>query len=297
MMTTKKKIVFIANPISGFGTSARLNHIIDKNLSSDLFEYELYFTKRPGHAREIAAQAVLENIPIIVAVGGDGTINEVAYPLLGSSSTLGVIPRGSGNGLARHLGIPLNSAKAICTLNKAQEIKIDTCMLGDNFFINVAGIGFDGQVSKTFSQQKNRGFLIYAKCILTQFTNFKPILLEIKGKNISREGKYFVVAAANSSQYGNNAHIAPAASINDGFFDLVLMKPFPLISLPQILTKVFLGKLNTSRFVEIFPSKKVSIKLPQHFPVHLDGDYKPDLLNFDISINASSLRVLVPAQR
>ncbi len=293
---TKEKILFIANPISGFGTSSRLESIIEKNLDHNIFDYELRFTERKDHARELSAEAVRKKTPIIVAVGGDGTINEVANSLVGSSSALGIIPRGSGNGLARHLGIPLNSAKAVYSLNKAQELQIDTCTLADQFFINVAGTGFDAQVSKVFEQEKVRGFFTYAKCMFTQFRNFKPAQLQIKGENLFRDEKYFIVAVANSSQYGNNAYIAPFASMGDGFFDLVLIKPFPLIMLPQILSKAFSGKLNTSPYVEIIPCKEVSISVPDHFPVHLDGDYIPGLSHFEVKINASSLKVLAPAR-
>ncbi len=294
MTEIKKKILFIANPISGFGTSSRLENIIQKNLDHDFFDYELVFTERKDHAREIAAEAVSTKIPLIVAVGGDGTINEVAYALVGSASSLGIIPRGSGNGLARHLGIPLNSAKAVSALNKAQEVKIDTCTLAGQFFLNVAGVGFDGQVSEIFAEQKVRGFLSYAKCMFTQFRNFKPAKLQIQGDNLFREEKYFIAAAANSSQYGNNAFIAPSASMSDGFFDLVLIKPFPLFYLPQMLLKVFSGKLMTSPYVEIVPCKKVSISGPEFYPVHLDGDHVPGLSNFEIKINPGSLKVLTP---
>ena len=222
----KKRVLFIVNPKSGIGKHKTVEKSVKSDLNKSIFDYHFEYTKYPHHATEIAVEQRV-NYDIIVAVGGDGTVNEVASALVGHSTALAIIPSGSGNGLARHLNIPLKINKAIQVINDHKIIKIDSIKINDRYSVNVSGIGFDAYISHLFSKSKRRGPLSYIQLISREFTSYKSAsyTLEIDGVKIATDA--FLISFANSSQYGNNVQIAPNAMIDDGFIDVCIIKDFP----------------------------------------------------------------------
>ncbi|MBK7855789.1 MAG: diacylglycerol kinase family lipid kinase [Bacteroidetes bacterium] len=239
MLTTKKKLLFILNPIAGGGKSLfieqRINDLIDKNI----FDYSIEFTKHAGHAKKIAENAVAKYFDIVTAIGGDGTINEIAEPLLHTNTALAIIPRGSGNGLARHMDIPLNVYHAIQKINRGSISKIDVIKINNAISVNVSGIGFDGWVANEFAKSSKRGFLNYAKLTLNGYKKFPQCQIKLIADGEETETISFITAIANSSQFGNNAFVAPLANIQDGLMDISIIRKPPALQLPMIFYLLF----------------------------------------------------------
>ena len=277
----KKKALFIINPIAGGKSKDKVPELIDRYLDKNVFTYQIVYTQAAAEASGIAKQAVAE-YDIIVAVGGDGTVNEIASALAGSKATFAVIPYGSGNGLSRFLHIPMDTAAAIKNLNYLCIETIDGAKMNGKWFFNMAGMGFDAHISEVFAQQKERGFSTYFKSSLQEITNYKPqtYQLTIDGKQYKREA--FMLSFANSSQYGNNAHISPQASVQDGLLDVCIIKPFPLYLFPRMGLRMFFKTADKSNYVEIIKGKQIEVKRIEAGPVHLDGE--PQILAADVHI-------------
>lgn len=294
-MTAKPEIIrFIINPISGMGRGVDIKRNIDSDLDKDKYIPELFVTTAPGDACNIARQAVKDGIKYVVAVGGDGTVNEVARELIHTDSALGVIPKGSGNGLARHLGISMFTNKAIGTINKQHVIKSDYGMLNDIPFFCTAGTGFDAQVGEKFANLNSRGFTNYLKAIVHEYFNYKPTPYIIKINNQIIEKKAFLITVANASQWGNNAYIAPDANMHDGKFNVTIMSPFPMILAPSIGIQLLTKQIAQSHFVDCFEVERIEIIRPTPDPVHVDGE--PLLMNETLVIENKhlGLNVLAP---
>lgn len=251
---SKKRILFIVNPISGHHDKRRFAESVQRELGGDDIAYEVVFTERAGHATELAAAAVGE-YDIVAAVGGDGTLNEVACGLIGTGTILAVIPCGSGNGLARHLRIPLNTRKALRLLVCGQVQRIDTCVVNDRLFLSVAGIGLDAQTAYDFSQDPRRGFMTYAHYVATNYFHPKPetVSITFDGDN-PLSCSPLLITFANSNQFGYNAVIAPHASLQDGLIDVCILQRPPLPAIPDILSKLIRKRLDKSRYITIHQS-------------------------------------------
>lgn len=291
---TKKNIVFVVNPISHGLKGRNVKKILKQYLDDSLFDYEIVFTERPNHAFEIAQNAVLAKADIVVAIGGDGTVNEVGKALIHSQTALGIIPLGSGNGLAGHLHLPLDIVQAIRVLNQAQCVSIDTGKINDTVFLGVAGIGFDAHVAWEFAKGKRRGLASYIKIVLREFPKYESqsFSMVVDGKKIS--GENFIVSFANSSQYGNDFIIAPQARLQDGFLDLVMVKELPFYAVQQFVYHLKGGTLQVSKNVEFRRCREVVVKQPQ-IVAHIDGE--PVLFHDEIkiSVQPSSLKVMIPS--
>lgn len=287
-MEPKKKILFIINPISGGFNKTFIPSLIDENLNHQIFDAQIIFSEYIGHAKKLAKNAVASEFEIIVAVGGDGTINEVASEIESSGKIMGIIPCGSGNGLARTLKIPLNNAKAIANLNHLKTTKIDVGVFNQKKkFFNMAGMGFDAHISALFASQKKRGFRGYIKSTIKEIANYKPevYLITVDGKEHKREA--FMLSIANSSQYGNNAHVSPTALVDDGFLDLCIIKPFSLAVFPSLAYHMFKKTVDKSKYVEIIKGKQITIQRTKDGPVHVDGE--PFVLGEQLSIAVKHL--------
>ncbi len=289
----KKKICFIVNPISGIGRQKVIEKLVAKHLNQLLFDYKIEYTKAPKHATEIAKQAVADGFNIVVAVGGDGSINEISRGLIGSNTALAIIPAGSGNGFARHLKIPLNSKKAMAIINNAKEIRVDSMQFNDEIFVNIAGLGFDAHISWEFSKFGKRGFSSYLKLIAREFANYKvkDYELIINGKSFHK--KAFVISFANGPQWGNNAYIAPEADIADGLMDIAILKDFSFLKAFPISYKIFRKTLHNSSYLEIIKTKEVIVK-QSNTNAHIDGEPIEIGSTISIKVNPLSLRVIVP---
>jgi diacylglycerol kinase (ATP) len=287
----KKSILFIINPISGGKSKQNFPERASKCLDQSLFRSSYLFTERVGHAQEIAADH--SDKDIIVAVGGDGTINEIASMLEGTEKWMGIIPSGSGNGLARAMGIPLNDMQAVSRLNNLTCTRIDSGTLNNRKFFNMAGVGFDAQISSRFAESTGRGLGGYVQTTLKEITSYRAqnYVLEIDGRTYERNA--FMISIANSSQYGNNAHISPFASVRDGLLDICIIRPFPLYIFPAIGYRMFNKTTHLSRYVEIIQGRAVKIVREGQGPVHVDGEPQLMEAELNIGIKPLSLTVLV----
>lgn len=289
-----RRIVFIVNPKAGVNFQRRIRTSVDKNLNHKLFEYGIWHTEYAGHATELARKALEEQYDIVVAVGGDGSINEVGAALIGSGATLGVVPAGSGNGLATHLGYGRNLDQAIRLINYANTAVIDSGTLNGRPFFNVAGIGFDGLVSNLMRNQEKRGLLPYFLKSLEAGLSYtsRECSIEADGRTVTE--KCFVAAVANGPMYGYNVQIAPDAQLDDGLFNVVLLKDAPRWQYFAALPATLNGSLYDESFVEHFQTAKLTIRRPGENFVHLDGEGMKISGELHFEMRPKSLKILIP---
>lgn len=291
-----KSALFIVNKFSGGGYRPEVEGRIIEQCRSANIECRIEFTQSPGHATELAQWAVEQKMDVAFAVGGDGTVNEVAQGLVGSTVAMGILPKGSGNGLARHLGIPMDFKKSLLMISDHGNEIIDTILINEKLSVNVSGIGFDGHVAAMFASKSKRGLIGYTKLVLNEFRNFKPFEASVTMNGKAFDVKSFIIAIANSSQFGNNAKVAPQASVCDQLIDVSFIQKIPFTQAAGFAGKMFTGNLNRSRFVDIHKSQKVSIQLNQPVAFHIDGEAMPAAKDFEAVIRPASLKVLLPAK-
>lgn len=291
-MEGQKKILFVINPISGGKKKTAFNKKVLEVLDLSKFHPTFQQTTHPNHAYELGKKAVEAGYDAVVAVGGDGTINELGAALVGSGIPLGIIPEGSGNGLALYLGIPMNETSAINRLNRFETVEVDCGYINDKPFFNIAGLGFDATVSDRFANDTTRGPIGYLRSVVNVISKYKPskYILTIDGKTYEREA--FMISVANSPQYGNNAYIAPNASVSDGILDVCIVHKFPLYILPMMVFRLFNRSADQSEYVEIIPGKEIHIQRVEEGPIHVDGE--PISLSGDlkITVKPKSLKII-----
>lgn len=288
-----KKVLFIVNKYAGTGYLPELEgRILDACEQHDV-ECTIEFTRSRGHATELAREAADKGFERVVAVGGDGTVNEVAKGLLNSSIQMGIIPRGSGNGLSRHLGIPMKIVPALKSLFNSRAVPMDTFTINGHMSLNVSGIGFDGHVANLFGKDKKRGLAGYVKLTIREFIRFQEFEVEIVADGKAFSKKAFVIAIANSSQYGNNARIAPAASVCDQLLNVTLLKKVPAYRIDFIYS-FFTGKIDQSNYCEIIEAKNIIINVKEPMAYHIDGEPSGAANSFYINVVPCSLKMLVP---
>ena len=289
----KRRITFIMNPISGTTNKAGIPDLIEQTLDHNLFDYDIRMTEYAGHASVIASEAKDEGVDIVVAVGGDGTINEVARSLVHSHTALGIIPCGSGNGLARHLLLPMNMRKSIEIINACEIHQLDYGIINGHPFFCTCGMGFDAFVSMKFAEAGKRGPVTYVENVLREGLKYKPETYEIEDENGKKRYKAFLISCANASQYGNNAYIAPQASMSDGFMDVIIMEPFDVLDAPQISIDMFNKTLDKSSKIKTFKSKKIHIHRNAPGVIHFDGDPVMTDADVDIELIEKGINIIV----
>lgn len=287
----KKRILFIINPVSGIGKKKILEGLINAHIDPALFDFEILYTQYGGHAAEISKKAS-RKYDAVCAIGGDGTVNEVASGLRGGTAALAIIPAGSGNGLARHLKIPMNTKKAVRVINLFRIRKIDTISANGKQCVNVCGVGFDGHISHLYAGIKKRGFLSYVKLSFRELIGYVPqeYTVKINGKTYKRRS--FFISFANSSQFGNEVVISPDSRVDDGVFEVCLASPFSLFAIPYIAVMVFSRRINRTKYVEIISGKKAEIVHDSDMYGHIDGDPADFGKRLKIEINPGSLEVV-----
>jgi YegS/Rv2252/BmrU family lipid kinase len=290
---TNKDFLFIVNPNSGIGKYKKLENILEKELDSSLYKYKVVYTEYAGHAKEIA-KLKSNNYDVIVAVGGDGSINEVGQGLVGGKASLGIIPVGSGNGLARSLKIPLNVSKAIKTLLSSKESAIDIVKINQEYFLNVAGIGFDANVGHLFDKTDKRGFLTYVKIVFKAYFLYKSIDYELIIDGKPKKINAFLVSFANSNQWGNNFYISPLSRIEDGLLEVCVLKPFSLLYAPFIAFALFSKTIHKLSKAQFYSAKSVVVKNKKNLQYHIDGE--PKLTNSDLKLEVipKALSIVTP---
>ncbi len=266
------KALFIMNPISGAVKKSGIPKLIDKYIDQEKFEYKIRYTEYAGHAEAIAREATEKGIDVVVAVGGDGTINEVGRALIHTSTAMAILPCGSGNGLARHLSIPVNIRKSIDILNQCQIHELDYCTINDHPFFCTCGIGFDAFISQKFAESRRRGPLKYVEEVLVEGLRYQPERYTIEDETGRHRYEAYLVTCANASQYGNNAYIAPQASMSDGLLDIIIMEPFGIMDAAQVSFDLMNKTLGKSSKVKTFKAPRVVIHRKDVGPVHYDGD-------------------------
>ncbi len=291
--TNKENILFIVNPISGGRSKTGFEKMVHENLNLSLYNPTIQYSSKPGHASELAKEGLSNSIQKIIAVGGDGTVNEVAKMIVHSPTALGIIPFGSGNGLARHMGIPMNPIKAIQKLNNPIIKTNDAGQINDAYFFCTCGMGFDAHIGKIFATLKGRGFSGYAKAVLKEFSQYKAqdYTLTINGKIVNKNA--FLITFANASQYGNNAYIAPQANVADGKIDICILKPFPVYAMPKITFQVFSKSIQNSTYMDTYSSNSdILIERTQEGPIHIDGEPYEMGKSITIKVHPNSLKII-----
>ncbi|MCX6266600.1 MAG: diacylglycerol kinase family lipid kinase [Bacteroidetes bacterium] len=293
-LKTEKRVLFIVNPISGIGKQKGVERMIAERIDQTRYIPSVVYTNAPGHATEISRKAAQDGVEIVVAIGGDGTVNEAAAGLVGTETALAIVPAGSGNGLARHLKIPMNLKRAIDIINKGKTLKIDTATINDQLFVNVAGIGFDASVAKKFAIAGKRGFSTYLRITANSYKDYEPrqYTLIIDGKVIRRRA--LLISFANSSQFGNNTSIDPAANVSDGYIDVCIVGKMPFWKTFFLGPLLFLKKFDQTKYVEIIRAKEVILTRKKGKSIHLDGDPKIMGKELTMKISPLSLNVIVP---
>ncbi len=292
----KKKIYVIINPKSGTSSKQNLPHKIADAFDAHLFDVHIIITGYAGHGSEIAKQAIKDKANYVIAVGGDGTVNEVARALVNSETVLGIIPLGSGNGLARDLNIPTEVKKALAVIQEEHVIDIDYGKVNDRIFFCTCGMGFDAEVAAKSSGKKSRGSLMYFKNMIETFFKQKPQTYEITCPEGTIKDEAFVVTCANASQYGYNAHIAPHADIQDGMMNVAILKPLSILDVPQTSLQLFTKKIDeNSKMIELI-TNEVTIKREHEGMMHIDGDPVKMGKEVNVKIIPKGLKVLVPEE-
>ncbi len=291
----KEKILFLINPMSGTSHKEQFPAIINELTDSDIFDIEIVITKYKGEATEIVKQKLIENYRYFVAVGGDGTVNEIAKVLINTKAIMGIIPVGSGNGLARHLQIPLQPRKAIQLINEQKYQTIDYGLVNNKPFFCTCGVGFDALISEKFAQCKGRGASNYMRTVILEYFKYKPEIYQMTVDNaIKINCPAFLITFANSSQYGNNAYIAPTADISDGKLDICILSPFKLFKAPEIGIRLFSKNIDKSSLMCSEKASRIILERASEGVIHIDGE--PCIMGkkIEISLINKGLNVIVP---
>jgi len=291
-MNKKKKIRFIINPKSGIGKQKKVEGLISKHLDTTEFDYEVCYTKAKEHAVILSREAAEQNYDAVVIVGGDGSINEAARGLINTQTALGILPAGSGNGLAHFLNISLNIRKAIDVINRFNIKLIDTGLFNGHPFVSVAGVGFDAHVADLFSKSRIRGFWAYAKIVFMEYLTYQPkrFKIYVDGKVLKKSA--FMLTFANSNQFGFNARVAPTAIIDDGYLDLCIVHKPRLFFIILVIPFIFLGLIHKNPFVKIIKTKSIKVIQSKKNIAHIDGDEIDLGRNIEVQIVPGSLNII-----
>ena len=279
-----ERLLFVINRLHQIRSGKELLHVIPKYLDKGKFDYDIYYSEYKGHAAELAFSN-RDKYDIIVAAGGDGTVNEVAQAIIGSGTKLGIIPLGSGNGLARTLmRRPPSVVYSLQVINALNVRQMDAGLINGKFFFNMAGIGFDADVAHKYNARKKRGFISYLQTVISLFFHYQSQVCEVSYGSHVYKIKVFLLSFANSSQWGYNVHICPGANPFDGLLGVTIIRAFPKAIIPIMACRLLNKKINRSRYVQLFMTDSMRVKSPGEIIGHIDGD--PVIFKDDISIEA-----------
>ena len=285
----------MVNERSGTGKQRLALRALERYGDRSQLEWKVVTTTYPGHAAHLATEAHKQGLDAVVCVGGDGSVNEVGSALLGTPTRLAILPAGSGNGVALSLGIPRNYRRAVEVLNRFNSQTIDTGLLNGSIpFIGLAGIGFDAHIGSVFQHLEKRGFYAYISTVLKQYGSFQPHAVRIRVDDGDwMETRAFLICAANTSQYGNNAFIAPSADVFDGKLNFVVIDAFPRVSAPELIVRLFAGSILQSRHTRQFIGTRLEVE-HGNLCAHVDGEPIDCQFRTVFEINPQKLRVVVP---
>ena len=287
-----KNIAFVVNPISGTKTKSRVAKLIRELLDKQQFAPTVVTTEYAGHATQLAQQFALEGYYAVVAVGGDGTINEVASALVGTNTALGIVPNGSGNGFARHLDISTRMNRAIEMLNCSEVINVDYGLVNDIPFFSTFGVGFDAVVAHDFAES-SRGLKGYVQSIFKDIFQYKPETYHLQGEGIDLTTPAFLVNFANAGQWGYDAYIAPKASVQDGWLDVAVVSEFSLMEAPGMALQLFAKNIDENLHMSTIRTKELTLVREHEGPAHIDGTPVQMPEHLHVRIVEEGLKVLV----
>ena len=287
-----KNIAFIVNPISGTKAKNRVAKLIRELLDLQQFAPTVVVTEYAGHATQLAQQFAMEDYYAVVAVGGDGTINEVASGLIGTNTALGIVPNGSGNGFARHLDISTRMNRAIEMLNSSEVINVDYGLVNDLPFFSTCGVGFDAIVAQDFSDS-SRGFKGYLQSIFKDFFQYKADTYQLRGEGIDITTTAFLVNFANAGQWGYDAYIAPKASVQDGWLDVAIVSEFPITAAAGLALSLFTKNIDEKLHMNTIRTKELTLTRASEGAMHIDGTPMVMPAELHVKIVEEGLKVLV----
>jgi YegS/Rv2252/BmrU family lipid kinase len=293
---TKRDFCFLLNPISGNGRNKKYCSEIMKDVLAignniDVRTVEL---QRRGHASEIARQNMENENCTIVSVGGDGTLNEIASSLIYSNTPIAIVPRGSGNGLARTIGVPELKKQIAHYLVEGKIKPTDAGKINDKYFFCTCGFGFDAHIAAVFNKGKGRGPQKYVQSILKELLTYSPVEAEFTLDDKEYKGKFFIVTFANANQYGNNGYIAPNADISDGLLQATIIYPFPQVLAPMMGTALLSGYIDKMPYVETVTFKKAAIKSVSSPCFHCDGESLEMQYPTSVEVIEKAIKLIVP---
>jgi diacylglycerol kinase (ATP) len=297
-----RRFIYFINPISGTGGRSLLPGIIKNKTSAKNIPFEVIHTNAAGDYDWLKEKIISEKITDVIVCGGDGTVNQIANAVLGLAINIGIIPLGSGNGLAFAAKIPKSINKALDVIFAGHSVYIDSFYINKRFSCMLCGLGFDAQVAHDFARQQKRGLATYVKQSLKNFVTARPYPFEMILDGHSMTTDAFFISIANSNQFGNNFTIAPQASLNDGLLDIVVVNEMSKLRMLWTVLKqirngqarVYEDKKYHRRDIHYFQTKKLSIKNPGLAPLHIDGDPAETAAAFEIEIIENAFRLLMP---
>lgn len=293
-MDTRKKLLAVINPISGTANKQYIPETITEVMDESKWDMMIRFTQRPGHATDLAKQAIKQGYYGVLAIGGDGTINEVAAALRDSDTALGIIPNGSGNGLARHLNIPIDVKRALEEINNDRIEQFDYCMANQHPFFCTCGVGFDAHVSAKFAESKKRGPMSYLKNTLVEYLRYRSEEYSIETAEQVLTERAFVIACGNASQYGNNAFITPNASMQDGLIDVTLIQPFTPLDTAVLGILLFTKHIDQDTNIQSFRTPSLTIHRPKAGVMHIDGEPMMMEANIEVKCVHNGIKIFLP---
>lgn len=295
MIMEKAKVCVIINPVSGTESKKNIPEEIAAAFDQKKFDVIIRITGYPNHATEITRQAVAEQFKYVIVAGGDGTVNEVARALINTDTILGIIPFGSGNGLARELGISMDTKKAIRIILREHTRTIDYGIANDHTFFCTCGVGFDALISDKFAEEKKRGPLGYLRNILEAVVDFKSEEYEITHDSGTIKEQAFVVTCGNASQYGNDAYITPGADLEDGKMNVSILKPITALEIPQTTLQLFTKNIDKNSKMISLVTSELTIKRSSSGVMHVDGEPVSTGKEIKVEIIPKGLKVLAPS--
>ena len=290
---TRKKLLFIANPISGTQDKRPIIEAVPRFLPEEQFDWQVAWTNHQGHAAELASEAAAEGFDICVAIGGDGTVNEVARSLRHTQTALGIIPMGSGNGLARHLLIPMDPEGALAVIADCQIKELDYGLINDIPFFCTCGMGFDAFISEKFADSGKRGLMTYVDNTVKSSLAYKPETYEIEVDGKTTHYHAFLIACGNASQYGNNFYIAPHASMSDGLMDVTILEPFNVLEAAQVVVQMLGKNIDENPHTRSFKCQSMRVHREKPGVIHFDGDPVDAGTDLEIKLIPRGLHVVV----
>lgn len=290
-----RKLLFIVNPNAGKRVSDHIIETIRKEFPQNIY-FQIVIWKDKDHFDEITNLLTTQGYTDAIAVGGDGTVNHVAKTILNTGIKLGIVPIGSGNGLARSLGLSTKIEEVVKQLAEGRTATIDSGVVNKIPFFCTSGIGFDAHIGNLFATSVKRGLQSYVKITIRELFKYraKEYTLTFNGQTITR--KAFLITVANAGQYGNDFYIAPQASMQDGRFHVVILKPFNPFHLPLLMTKILSRKAHLSSRIETYVTDKITITRKDSDTIHFDGEPAVEGKEVVFENKAASLNVIVGAK-